>query len=362
MWIGGGSLIGDSTLCLHSAMCIHFISSTTGIWAQISYTHVLPPSPPPKPTYSNACSPTPGGRGVAPEDHESQNARPFSSGSESSGLDSSCSNGGGALPGEQDSPERKMISRRERKAPLSMRKSAPVVTESSAVGRGEGGDRNSLCSDSARAHLSHTSLESSIESTQNADSKPSSPEPAPRPVKRQSLSIPPKPSPPKLVTSTPVKKKPRIPPKQVILPDKPLLGHTAHKTRPGGNHRRVVPPIKPQNTSLSEKERFVIDMNNGVPAVSLPPVLQQSPPSPPPKTFYPSMLKSTTGGGAGGGVRSQVLIRQEKMIDEMIKRAGGGGSHHQMTHGTTGENGMDSSGFNKKVPLMPPTSRAPGQR
>ena len=248
--------------------------------------------------------------------------------------------------------------------PLALRKSAPVVQRSRAEAQGEEGNRNSLRCESAHAQLveSQALLDIGSDRAPDTDAKPAaSAEPA-KPERKVSVSsIPRKPNPPLLVPTPGKAKKPLIPPKQVLLPNKPaLLGHTAHK-RPHLPHttrnRRVVLPSRPPDKSLDDLEKFVIDMSGGEPVVSLPPVLQQAPPpSPPPTTFFPSMLKPTKN-TAGGGVRSSVLTRQEQMIEEMIR----GGSRFRPSAGQTSqpapESGVESNpgDHGRKVPMLPPT-------
>ena len=260
---------------------------------------------------------------------------------------------------------------RVRMTPLSLRKSAPVVQRSKAEAQGVGGDRNSLCRDSAHALLveSQALLQEKSGSAEEINTRKST-TPEPEMTTKDPLpSVPLKPHPPASPEPASKAKKPMLPPNTVLLPDKPaLLGQISHK-RPRPPHttrqRRVVPLLKPPNKALEDPEKFVIDMGSGEPVVSLPLVLLQQgqpPPSPPPATFFPSMLKPT----AGSGVRSSVLTRQEKMIDEMIRSGGAShsrqmaadrkkpGSSHSESESTEGEGGPDSA---RKVPLLPPAKR-----
>ena len=301
-----------------------------------------------------------------------------------------------------DQPSKTKISSRSRKTPLALRKSAPVVQRSRAEAQGVGGDRNSLCHDSAHALLveSQALLDKpdDIGSITVTTTVPiANSETATTPVvatsgseivkpetKEQPPLLTPRPHTPTSPEAHSKAKKPMIPPKQVLLPDKPLLGHTAHKRpRPANTNRqrRVVPPIKPLQKPLYDAEKFVIDTSSGEPVVSLPPALQQelspplsgSPPTNPPQaTFFPSMLRparTTEAAAAGGsgvvGVRSSVLARQEQMIEEMI-RTGGSSHGHQISakqsspishiaesHAVESEVGSEGA-QGRKIPLLPP--------
>lgn len=246
-----------------------------------------------------------------------------------------------------------------RKQGLTLQKSAPIVRRSTAEAQGEKGDRNSLCHNSALSHLleSQAPVEKINPPSDNEVELPSGmskPE-VPHVIPTQSHSPP---------AHSEISKRPKIPSKPAILPDMPLLGHTAHRrgrdrtTRP----RRVIPPPLPMKPAI-EMEKFVIDVSNGDPVVSLPLALQQQvqePPSPPAATFYPSMLKPNKN---STGIRSSVLARQERMIEEMIK---GGSGFRQTTkqYSTPTSPNRDSATFknstaqhsNRKVPLLPPST------
>ena len=255
-----------------------------------------------------------------------------------------------------------------------------MVQRSKAQAHGKRGDWNSLC-DSAhsslvesQAVLGNCDKSGEIETT----AKPTTPEPV---VKRDVAkerpvpTLPQKPQPPPQVKSGPGNKakKPQVPPKQVLLPDKPAVAARTTYKKPTPPHttqlRKPVPPrVKlSSNKSLDDQEKFVIDVSSGQPVVSLPPVWQQQQysPSPPPTTFFPSMLKpSKSSVGGGVGVRSSVLAQQEQMIEEMI--ISGAGSRQATTRmkqnpapspprPTTGNSATEQS---RKVPLLPPTTKS----
>ena len=261
---------------------------------------------------------------------------------------------------------------RARKSPLDLRKSAPIVKRSSVEARGEKGECKFFNRDSmhslwlASGEKNRTEKEATNSSPDVAklEVSPTIPSPLHSPL-YSPTALSRKHSP----TGRP--KKPIIPLKQVILPDRPMLGTTAHKMpqprhRTSPQHRPLAPPpLHPiKQPTTNEEVKFVIDISNGEePVVSLPPALQQQqqPPSPPPTTFFPSMLKPLK--HSGMGVRSSVLARQEVMIEEMIKnreRFRHAPDYHNSTPTIThtelaskNEEGHGGGG-GRKVPLLPP--------
>ena len=242
-----------------------------------------------------------------------------------------------------------------RKTPLSLPKSAPVVQRSKVEAQGEKGDRNSL-RDTARSLLEN-SIDHTVKlSACHSNLKRSSSEED----GSQGLDIPPtalqqRSHSPPAVAPVGRTKRPLLPTKQAILPNKPPLGHTSHsKLKPRGKtshpHQTVLPQNKKSKMDNSTRERFAIDMVNGQPVVSLPPSLQspqtpQQTPSPPATTFYPSMLKPINSPSTAQSSRL-ALVRQEQKIEEMIRGGGGGGAKTSVREG-----GADG----RKVPLLPPT-------
>ena len=243
------------------------------------------------------------------------------------------------------------------KTPLALQKSAPIVQRSSVVAQGEKGDRNSLLLDTPHMHL-----DKKQETSHDHDSKHASPNAVDPPdILDVPLTLPQQPYSPTTVPAYGKTKKPLPPPKHFILPDKFLLGQTAHKKpRTQGlrdkniHHQQNIPPESPLKKSIMNDDndkKFVI---NGEPVVSLPPALQHPSPSPPAATFFPSMLKPSKN---STGVRSSVLARQELMIEEMIRGGGASGrlrhtqGQHHNPHTSETVPGFEAS---RKVPLLPP--------
>ena len=177
------------------------------------------------------------------------------------------------------------------------------------------------------------------------------------------ISIPPRPYSPPVVGGSnkpPLPKKPMSLPSVSLLPDKPILGHTAHRRLAHGRnrntHRRVIPGL-PQN--------FVIDVDaEGGPVVSLPPSMQPpaptAPTSPPPATFYPSMLRPVKNSSM---VRASVFMRQDMLVSEL---KGGGrqapaecksssSSAAQMQQDSA-ERDAGEGEEGRKVPILPPVN------
>ena len=222
-----------------------------------------------------------------------------------------------------------------RKQALTLQKSAPVMQRSKVEAQGERGDRSSLLRDVAHTHGLLPGKGSTVEKDESEQDAMAN-KPVGSEIPDVGLTSPPQHYSPPATTG---KKRPLLPPKPAILPvtsilpDKPL--HIASR-KPLPPQRHIVACEKSVPSQHNMDKKFVIDVTNGVPVVSLPPALQ-APPSPPPTTLHPSMLRPSKTSMA-------VLARQEQMINELIK-----GRESRAS-------GAKDRGQSKKVPLLPPTA------